>query len=188
MNIASKENVPTPERPSGVPQARSENATHDREALSMFADELSAHRYLEQLLWPNGACCPRCGSAKVGKLNGASTRLGTFKCYGCRKAFSLLHGTMMRSSHIPAHKWLQAIYLTEGGSRPMKPYQLHRILNVSFKTAVSMVRRIGKAADSLHPVPSTSSPSSDPLPFPGSARSLRSSPNERQSIQAGVAA
>ena len=144
-----------------------------REALAMFADELSAHRYLESLLWPNGVCCPRCGSAKVGKLNGASTRLGTFKCYGCRKAFSLLHGTVMRSSHVPAHKWLQAIYLTEGGTRPVQPYHLHRILNVSFKTAASMVRRIDQAADSLSPVSTTGAPSPAALSPSRSTKTIR---------------
>jgi transposase-like protein len=113
----------------------------------MFADEVGAHRYLERLLWPNGLCCPRCRStAKVGKLNGASTRAAAYKCYSCRKAFSLLHGTLMSSSHVPAHKWLQAIYLTEGGAGPMRPHHLSRILNVSFKTAASMMRRIGEAA------------------------------------------
>jgi transposase-like protein len=114
-----------------------------REALAMFADEVSAHRYLERVLWPDGVRCPRCRSgSRVRKLNGASTRAGTYKCYGCRKMFSLLHGTVMSSSHVPAHKWLQAIYLTDGGTRPMRPYHLHRILDVSFKTASSMMRRI----------------------------------------------
>jgi transposase-like protein len=117
-----------------------------REALAIFADELSAHRYLERMLWPDGVRCPRCASARVGKLNGASTRLGTYKCYGCRKAFSLLHGTMMAASHVPAHKWLQAIYLTECGTRPMSTHHLQQILNVTFKTASSMMRRICEAA------------------------------------------
>ncbi len=118
-----------------------------REVLAMFADEISAHRYLERLLWPNGLCCPRCNhKGKVRELNGASTRAGTYKCYKCRKMFSLLHGTFMSSSHVPAHKWLQAMYLTAGGTKPMRPHHLARILNVSFKTAVSIIRRIADAA------------------------------------------
>ena len=48
-----------------------------REAVGMFADELSEHRYLERLLWPNGVCCPRCRStARVGKLDGAAEATG----------------------------------------------------------------------------------------------------------------
>jgi len=140
-----------------------------REALAMFADELSAHRYLERLIWPGGVCCPRCQSTRVGKLNGESTRLGTFKCYGCRKAFSLLHGTVMSSSHVPAHKWLQAIYLTEGGTRPIRPHHLQQILNVSSKTAASMMRRISEVAASLHPASTTRAPSPAPLSLAPSA-------------------
>jgi len=138
-----------------------------RETLALFADELSAHRYLEGLLWPDGVCCPRCGTiGKVGKLNGETTRVGTYKCYVCRKAFSVLHGTLMSASHVPAHKWLQAIYLTEGGTKPMRAYHLHQILNVSFKTASSMMRRIGEAAAQLQyeaPKPKQQ------VPVPGSA-------------------
>lgn len=114
-----------------------------RDGMAMFADEASAHRFLERLLWPEGVRCPRCrSSARVRKLKGA-TRIGTYKCYACSKVFSSLHGTVMSASHVPAHKWLQAIYLTEGGTKPMRPYHLHRILNVSFKTASSMMKRLG---------------------------------------------
>jgi transposase-like protein len=117
-----------------------------REALAMFADEISAHRYLERVLWPDGVCCPRCGDhGRVSELNGASTRLGTYKCYQCRRIFSILHGTFMSASHVPAHKWLQAMYLTEGGTRPIRALHLARILNVSFKTASAIMRRIADA-------------------------------------------
>jgi len=135
----------------------------------MFADELSAHRYIERLLWPDGVHCPRCSSTRVGKLEGASTRLGTYKCYGCRRAFSILHGTVMSSSHVPVHKWLQAIYLTEGGIKPMRPHHLQRILNVTSKTASSMMRRIGEAADNLRSGSATGTSSCAQPPFFGSA-------------------
>ncbi len=156
-----------------------------REALALFADELSALHYLEGLLWPKGVCCPHCGSAgKVGKLNGETTRLGTYKCYVCRKHFSVLHGTLMSASHVPAHKWLQAIYLTEGGTRPMLPYHLHRILNVSFKTAASMMRRIGEAAAQLqYPAPQPERQAAVP-----SSPSLPSAALASRTVQAGVVA
>lgn len=129
----------------------------------MFADELSAHRYLERLLWPSGMYCPHCGSHRVGKLKGSSTRLGTRKCYGCRKTFSIVHGTLMSGSHVPLHKWLQAIYLTECGMQPMRAHHLCQILNVSPKTAASMTRRIGEAANDLRSASTSRAPSVAPL-------------------------
>lgn len=129
-----------------VKAVKPESDREAREELAMFADEAVAYRYLERLLWPDGVRCPRCLSgARVRRLKGASTRMGTYKCYGCRKAFSSLHGTLMSASRVPAHKWLQAIYLTEGGTGRMRPYHLHRILNVSFKTASSMMKRLARA-------------------------------------------
>lgn len=126
------------------------SSQHDTvgEAFARFADEASAHRYLERLLWPDGVSCPHCGDNKrIGKLNGASTRIGTFKCYACRKSFGVTHGTLLSSSHVPAHKWLQAIYLTDGGTKQMRPHHLQQILNVSFKTASAMMRRLSEAAE-----------------------------------------
>jgi transposase-like protein len=121
------------------------------ESLAHFADELSAHQYLEGILWRDGAVCPRCrAQGRIGKLDGASTRLGSYKCYACRRSFSLTHGTIFSSTHVPLHKWLQAIYLTKGGTKRMRPHHLQRILNVSFKTASTMLRRLEEAAMTPH--------------------------------------
>jgi transposase-like protein len=114
--------------------------------LSAFADELAAHRYLEGLLWPKGPVCPHCsGLGRVRTLDGGSTRIGARKCYACRRIFSITYGTIFQRSHVPLHKWLQAIYLTDGGSTTMRPFHLAKIIGVSNKTAVAMLLRLGRA-------------------------------------------
>jgi len=148
-----------------------------RAALERFANELSVHRYLEGIIWPNGVRCPHCGGAeRIGKLNGASTRLGTYKCYGCRRSFSVTHCTLFMSSHVPVHKWLQAIYLTGGGTKNIRPHHLQRILNVSFKTASFILRRISEAAASAE---QTGSP---PLTDPVAPVIQRSEPAMKQPL------
>ncbi len=47
---------------------------------------------------------------------------------------------------MPIHKWLQAIYLTHGGTKAVEARHLQQILNVSFKTAASMIGRLREAA------------------------------------------
>jgi len=75
-------------------------------------DETAAYRFVEAILWPSGPVCPRCKETKrLGKLNGKSTRIGVHKCYACRKPFNVKVGTRFEKSHIPLHKWLQAILL-----------------------------------------------------------------------------
>jgi hypothetical protein len=55
-------------------------------------------------------------------------------------------GTIFESSHVPLHKWLQAMYLCGCGTKPIKPQRLGAILNVSFKTAVFIISRLQHAA------------------------------------------
>jgi transposase-like protein len=118
--------------------------------LDAFADELAAHRYLEALVWPAGPVCPHCGErGRIGKLDGQSTRIGAHKCYACRKIFSITRGTIFEGSHLPLHKWFQAIYLTDRGVKSVSPCQLARILNVSCKTASSVLSRLAVSGGCL---------------------------------------
>jgi transposase-like protein len=155
-----------------------------RELYARFADELSAHRYLEKILWPNGMRCPRCGSeGRIGRLNGDSTRVGAYKCYACRKSFSVAYGTLFSASHVPVHKWLQAIYLTDGGTKSIRPHHLQQVLNVSFKTASSIIRRLSEAAAGLDDpaseaddAPVVDQPSADMTPPPAVAKTRSKRP------------
>lgn len=121
----------------------------DNEGLaSAFADEPAAHRYLEGLLWPKGAVCPHCGGVdRVRTLDRVSTRIGARKCYACRRIFSIAYGTIFQHSRVPLHLWLQTIYLTDGGSKLMRPFHLSKIVGVSPRTAVAMLRRLGQASE-----------------------------------------
>ena len=60
-----------------------------------FKNETAAYRYVESVVWPNGRVCPHCGVIdQSGPLKGKSTRLGTYKCYACRKPFTVKVGTI----------------------------------------------------------------------------------------------
>ncbi len=110
-----------------------------------FRDEESAYRFVERRVWPDGPVCPRCGTShRIGKMAGMSTRIGTYKCYQCRKPFTVKIGTILESSHVPLHAWLKAIYLLRM-SDGIGVYQLHRILGVAPKTVLFMVKRINQA-------------------------------------------
>jgi transposase-like protein len=110
-----------------------------------FRDEPFAFAFVESAVWPNGAVCPHCGAADhIGTLRGRSTQQGSYKCYRCRKIFTVKSGTFFESSNIPLHKWLQAIYLC--GWEEIRPSYLSQVLGVSFKTAAFMIGRIRYAA------------------------------------------
>lgn len=111
-----------------------------------FHDEEAAYAYVEARVWANGRVCPHCGEAeRTSKMGGKSTRIGTYKCYGCRKPFTVKIGTIFEASHVPMNLWLQAIYLMCASKKGISSNQLHRTLGVTLKTAWFMSHRIREA-------------------------------------------
>jgi transposase-like protein len=113
-----------------------------------FQNETSAYTHVEALLWPTGPVCPHCGNcdgAKIGRLNGKTTRPGLRKCYECLKQFTVKVGTIFEDSHAPLRLWLQAIYLMCSSKKGISTRQLQRTLGVGMKTAWFMGHRIRHA-------------------------------------------
>jgi transposase-like protein len=111
-----------------------------------FHDEAAAYEFLEARVWPKGPVCPHCGGFdRISKMTGKSTRLGTYKCYQCRKQFTVKVGTMFESSHVKLHLWLQAVALLTSSKKGISSNQLHRTLGVTLKTAWFMSHRIREA-------------------------------------------
>ena len=111
-----------------------------------FYDEEAAYAYVESKLWPDGPVCPHCSENKrVSKMNGKATRIGLYKCYACRKQFTVKIGTIFESSHVKMHLWLQAIHMIASSKKGVSANQLHRTLGVTLKTAWFMGHRIREA-------------------------------------------
>lgn len=110
-----------------------------------FHNEEAAFEYVEAHLWPNGPTCPHCGNAdaaKIGRLNGKTTRPGLRKCYACRKPFTVRIGTIFEDSHLPLRLWLQAIHLLCASKKGISTRQLQRMLGCGMKTAWHLGHRI----------------------------------------------
>jgi transposase-like protein len=111
-----------------------------------FHDEEKAFAYVEQRVWPQGPVCPHCGGVeRISKMQGKSTRLGLYKCYQCRKPFTVRMGTIFESSKVPLHVWLQAMYLIAGSKKGISSNQLARTLGLTVKTAWFLSHRIREA-------------------------------------------
>ena len=111
-----------------------------------FHNEKAAYAYVEARIWPEGPVCPHCGGVdRIGLMGGKSTRIGAYKCYQCRKPFTVKIGTVFESSHVPLRIWLQAMYLIAGSKKGISSNQLHRTLGVTLKTAWFMSHRIREA-------------------------------------------
>lgn len=111
-----------------------------------FHNEAAAYIYVEARIWPCGPVCPHCGvGERISKMQGKSTRVGAYKCYRCRKPFTVKIGTIFEGSKVDMRVWLQAMYLIAGSKNDISCNRLHRILGVTLKTARLISHRINEA-------------------------------------------
>lgn len=111
-----------------------------------FHNEDEAFAYVEARVWPEGPVCPHCGGVeRISKMQGQSTRKGLYKCYQCRKPFTVRMGTIFESSKVPLQVWLMAIQLIAGSKKGISSHQLARTLGLTVKTAWFLSMRIREA-------------------------------------------
>ncbi len=117
-----------------------------------FRNEKAAIAYLEAVIWKDGKKCPKCGNVKQDRIyivKSLKVRLGVHKCAECRKQFTVKVGTVFESSHIPVYKWLQACFLLASSKKGISAHQLHRTLEITYKSAWFLAHRIREAMKAI---------------------------------------
>lgn len=114
-----------------------------------FHNEQAAFDFVESIIWARGPVCPHCGGfdkITVIKPNPEKrVRFGLKKCGQCKGQFTVRMGTIFEESKLPLTKWLQAIFLMTASKKGVSAHQLHRTLEVTYKTAWFLAHRIREA-------------------------------------------
>jgi len=105
-------------------------------------DEQAAYEHLAKVRWPDGVKCIHCQHEKIYTLNIKTSARVVLKCAKCRKQFSATVGTIFEKSHIPLTKWFMAFQLLASSKKGMSAHQLHRMLDITYKSAWFMAHRI----------------------------------------------
>ena len=109
--------------------------------LDKFPNDDECREALEDLRWPAGVCCTRCGDLNVLELPNHNR----WKCRSCEYQFSVMSGTIMHDSHLPLRKWFIAIYLMCESKKGISACQMQRTLGVAYRTAWYLCHRIREA-------------------------------------------
>jgi len=110
--------------------------------VSRFGSEAKCRNYLEQLRWPDGVSCLRCGA---GNSIARIEKRGQFECRGCGYQFSVRVGTVFQNSHLPLWKWLLAAYAMSESESGVSAHRIKGMLGVPYKTAWYLCHRIREA-------------------------------------------
>ena len=108
----------------------------------MFPDDETAERWFIEQRWPNGVCCPKCGSLNV--QTGAKHPTMPFRCREkeCVKLFSTKTGTVMEGSKIGYQDWIIASFLMMTSLKSVSSMKLHRDLGITQKSAWFLAQRL----------------------------------------------
>jgi transposase-like protein len=114
-----------------------------------FHSEEAAFAHLEKIIWAGEPVCPHCGAVdritKVKANPEKRIRIGLHRCGHCKGQFTVKVGTVFEHARIPLHKMLQAVYLMTSSKKGISAHQLHRILEITYKSAWFLAHRIREA-------------------------------------------
>ena len=114
-----------------------------------FHDEAKAFEHLERIIWADGRTCPHCGGmdriTKVTANPEKRIRVGLWRCGHCKGQFTVKVGTVFEHMRLPLNKAMQAVYLMTSSKKGISAHQLHRTLEVTYKTAWFLAHRIREA-------------------------------------------
>ena len=110
------------------------------EFIEDFGTDQKCEEYLENLKWPEGYICPDCQSTRFGSYRSGSRKI--YQCKSCRKRHSLTAGTIFHRSKVRLSKWFIAIHEITQSKNCVSALELHRRLDVNYKTAWLMKQKI----------------------------------------------
>ena len=106
----------------------------------MFPNGAAAEKWFEKQRWPNGRCCPDCGSLNTVRVKNQKPM--PYRCKDCRKHFSVRKGTVMQSSKLGYQKWIIGLYMMSTSLKGVSSMKAYRELGITQKTAWYLTQRI----------------------------------------------
>ena len=87
-------------------------AASDLVNLSGLLDDAKCFALGRQHRWPQGVCCPACGSSSVIRdgCDDAACHRQRYRCKACASRFDDLTGTVLAGHHQPLRVWVLCLY------------------------------------------------------------------------------
>ena len=106
-----------------------------------FATEQACRDYLFRLRWPQGFCCPRCGSGKSWPL-----RAVLLQCADCGYQISVTAGTIFQDTRTSLKVWFQAMWWVTTQKNGASALGLQRVLGLKqYQTAWTWLHKLRRA-------------------------------------------
>ncbi len=107
--------------------------------IERFHSDSECRKALEEIRWPEGIACLKCGSLNIAPVKDRPT----YVCRDCAYQFSVTVGTVLQDSKIPLFKWFLATFMMCESRKGVSSKQLKRMLGLgSYRSAWFLTHRI----------------------------------------------
>ena len=129
------------------------------EAIKYFSDEQTCINAVAYMRWIDGSpVCPKCNAAQGERNHYWLATQKRWKCYQCRKQFSVKVGTIFEDSPIGLDKWMCALWLLVNCKNGVSSYEISRDLGITQKSAWFVLQRLRFVLKDVAVTPTTGGP------------------------------
>jgi len=113
------------------------------EAIRYFSNPQTCIDAVAAMRWEDGKpVCPKCGLCEGERKHYWLAKVRRWKCYGCRKQFTVKMGTIFEDSPLELHIWLTAMWLLCNCKNGVSSYEVARATDISQKSAWFVLQRL----------------------------------------------
>lgn len=113
------------------------------EAIRHYSNEQTCIDAVAALRWVDGKpVCPKCGVVEDGRKHYWLKTQKRWKCYSCRKQFSVKVGTPFEDSPLSLEVWLIALWMLCNCRNGVSSYEIGRATGIAQKSAWFVLQRL----------------------------------------------
>src|SRR5271165_3295107 len=113
------------------------------EAVRYYADAQTCIDVVAAMRWPDGKpVCPKCGAQEIERKHYWLKTQRRWKCYSCRKQFSVKVDSVFEDSPLGLDVWLIAMWMLVNCKNGVSSYEIARTTGIAQKNAWHLLHRI----------------------------------------------
>jgi transposase-like protein len=123
------------------------------EAIRYFSDKQTCINAVALMRWEDGSpVCPKCGAEQGERNHYWLKTQARWKCYSCRKQFSVKVGTIFEDSPLDLNIWLTALWMLCNCKNGVSSYEIARATGIAQKSAWFVLQRLRHVLKDIQPM------------------------------------
>jgi len=123
------------------------------EAIRYYSDTQTCINAVAAIRWTDGKpVCPKCNTVEGGRKHYCLKTQKRWKCYSCRKQFSVKVGSIFEDSPLSLDVWLIALWMLCNCRNGVSSYEIGRATGIAQKSAWFVLQRLRLVLKDTRPV------------------------------------